>query len=331
MDVRAEASALQQGFTAGGTMSPALMGLPGDKRLAPFLDGSAPLSGIQLLTGVRPVSAAEGRASFEMVVDDRLLDGDGRLPVGILATLADGALGWAVVATLPPGATCATVALHLNLVRPVGLCGSLTADARLVTADDSTALSEVVIADSSANVVAIGTARSVVFGRARRPPPGNVPFWTATRSFDGDSVEVEPTGLDALAHVARTCSVQDLFGIEAASAERGSAKLSMLADKRIEQTMGAVQGGALALFADRAMVTAVHTTLPPAASVYMSDIHLQFARSQAADASPLHAIAEVRHRGRRLALTSVSIVDEKDVVVAFGTGTAVIAETATVD
>ena len=321
MDGTAEVSEPAQEFTAGGTMPPALIGLPGDKRLTPFLDGSAPLSGIQLLTGVRPLRAGEGRASFELVVDHKLLDAAGRLPVGILATLADGALGWAVVATLPPGATCATVALHLNLVRPVGLCGTLTADARFVVADDSTALSEVVITDSSAEVVGIGTARSVVFGRGDRPRSGNIPFRPAAGSPDGELRE-----LDTLAHVLQRCSVQDLFGIELLSAERGAATLAMMADKRIQQTMGAVQGGALALFADRAMVAAVRTTLPPDVNVYMTDVNLQFARSQPADAAPLWAIAEVRHRGRRLALTSVSIVNENGLVVAFGTGAAVLAE-----
>jgi uncharacterized protein (TIGR00369 family) len=322
MDVTAATSRARKTFADGGTMPPALLGLPGDERLAPFLDGSAPLSGIQLLTGVRPVSAANGRAVFEMLIDHKLLDSEGRLPVGMLATLADGALGWAVVATLPAGATCATVGLNLNLIRPVGVGGSVTAEARFVTANDSTALSEVVISDSSGNVLALGTARSVVFGRSRSRS-GNS-FRATTMPYDGDGLTEEPTGSGTPAHAIRACAVQDLFGIEAVSATRGRAMLTMVADKRIEQTMGAVQGGALALFADRSMVTAVRTTLPPDANVYMADVYLQFARPQQADAAPLNAIAEVRHCGRRLALTSVSIVDEQNAVVAFGTGTAVL-------
>jgi uncharacterized protein (TIGR00369 family) len=312
-------------FDAGGTMPPALLALPGAERLAPFVDGSVPLSGIQLLTGVHPVSAADGVAVFRMPAEEKLLDADGRMPVGVLATLADGALGWAVVGTLPAGATCATVSLHLGLVRPIGPDGTLTAEARLVTADNRTAMSEAIITNSSGDVVALGRARLAVFRRSRRGAAkrGGAP---AMHTYQGDGTGVDSNGLGSLAHAYRSCSVHGLLGMAAISAAPGAATVAMLADRRIEQTMGAVQGGALALFADRAMVTAVLTTLPPGASVYMTDVHMEFARFHDADGAPLRAAAEVRHRGRRLALTSVSIVSEHNGTVAFGTGTAVIGD-----
>src|SRR5262249_46121406 len=239
-------------FDAGGTMPAALLALPGDKRLAAFIDGSAPLSGIQLLTGVYPVSAADGVAVFRMPAEEKLLDADGRAPVGVLATLADGPLGWAVVGALPAGATCVTVSLHLGLVRPVGPDGTLTAEARLVTANNRTAMSEAAITNSSGDVVALGRARLAVLTRVRRKSTTR-PTRSVIRRYDGDGLVGGSDGLGSLAHAYRSCSVDDLLGVAAVSATAGRATLAMLADKRTEQTMGAVQGGALALFADRAM------------------------------------------------------------------------------
>ncbi len=314
-------------------MPPELMHLPGHERLAHFVDGSAPLSGIQLLTGVRPVSADRTCAVFELVVGPNLLDRGGALPLGAIATLADGALGWAVVGALRPGSSCATVGINLSLLHGVTRGAKLRATARLVSIDDRTALSSAVIVDADDRIVADGSARSVVYNRG--PIAGGAPYVPpdhvdALRWLDDVPVATSDlAGIDAIQAIMRGERVSEpvdgLLGIEVAACVPGDVTVLMPADTRVEQTMGAVQGGALALLADRAMATAVLSTLPAGLRAHMVDVHTSFARSQAADGQALYARAEVRHRGRRLALVTVTITNAKDELVAFGCGTAAIA------
>jgi uncharacterized protein (TIGR00369 family) len=302
---------------AGGTMPPALLDLPGHERLAYFVDGSAPLSGIQLLTGVRPVYAGGDGAVFRMSVSDDVLDDLARVPIGVLATLADGALGWAVTAALPPGGACATVGLNLAVVRPAEPGATLTAESKLVSYDGRTAMSDVRITDGSGATVARGGARLAVFlqvsvGEVANPAPGFDPLVGERRDVD-------------MRGAALRGPVHDLFGLDLVRIDEGAAQLSMRADKRIEQTMGSVQGGALSLFAERAMVCAAGTTLPAESAVYLADLHMQFARPQRANGEMLFARAKVRHRGRRLAFTSVTLTNSSGSVLAFGSGAAAIA------
>lgn len=298
-----------------GTMPDFLLEMPGRDRLSIFVDGAAPLSGIQMLTGVRPVRAGMDGAVFRMSASDDVVDDLGRVPIGVLATLADGALGWAVTAALPAGAACATVALNLAVIRATAAGAVLTAAATQVSNDGRSAMSEVQITDGSGVLVARGGARLAVFSRGT-VRPGARDAGIAARPFDSASGRLV---------AGFTCPVHDLFGLNVIHLADGAAHLSMRADKRIEQTMGAVQGGALSLFAERAMVCAVSAALGHDANVHLADLHMQFARPQQADGERLVARATVRHRGRRLAFTSVTISNSSGAVLAFGSGAAAIA------
>jgi len=318
----------------GGVMPANLMDLPGRERLERLSDAAAPLSGIQLVTGVRPVSASESGAVFELAVRQRLVDDAGRLPLGVIATLADGALGWAVVGALPAGSSCATVGLNLGLLRETSVGRCLRAEAQLVRLDERSAVSTGIVTDENGRSIADCRARSVVSSRGPKDgggaPPRAVEPMTSTTVADitGAGVGGDLDGMAALRAVTlgerRADPVHDLLGIEVTEYAVGSATLSMAADVRVEQTMGSVQGGALALFADRALATAVRTTLAAGDTTYLIDLQMTFARAHAADGSPLTARAELRHRGRRLALAAVTVSDASSRVVAFGSGTATI-------
>ncbi len=58
---------------------------------------------IHHLTGMKPTSAREGTADFQMPASGWLASPSGFILGGVLAILADGPLGSAIQTTLPPG------------------------------------------------------------------------------------------------------------------------------------------------------------------------------------------------------------------------------------
>jgi uncharacterized protein (TIGR00369 family) len=62
---------------------------------------------------------AEGRAIVELAVDERLNNPMGRVHGGVLAAIADAAMGIAFGRTLFPEQDFSTVDLHIHFMRPV--------------------------------------------------------------------------------------------------------------------------------------------------------------------------------------------------------------------
>lgn len=97
----------------------------------PFSD--APVS---RLIGFRVLPASdedrlEGKATVVLDVDERLHNPMGRVHGGMLAALADAAMGIAFGRTLDPGQDFSTIDLHIHFMRPVR-CNRLTASAHLI-------------------------------------------------------------------------------------------------------------------------------------------------------------------------------------------------------
>ncbi|HUG90130.1 MAG TPA: PaaI family thioesterase [Planctomycetaceae bacterium] len=69
--------------------------------------------------GIEPVEAGEGRAVFEMTVDDRHLRTLGLLHGGVTAALLDTAMGFAAVTVAPEGHHPVTIQINVNFVRAV--------------------------------------------------------------------------------------------------------------------------------------------------------------------------------------------------------------------
>ena len=71
------------------------------------------------LVGMRLTSAGPGIATFEMECDERHHNPMGSVHGGILADLADAAMGYAVISTLSKDETFTTIELKINFLRPV--------------------------------------------------------------------------------------------------------------------------------------------------------------------------------------------------------------------
>jgi len=117
------------------------------------LRGEGERSAVAQLVGFRLVGLAEGRATYELDVDERHANPMGTLHGGILCDLADAAMGTAYAATLEDGETCTTVELKINFLRPVWR-GRLRAEARVVKGGRTLGLTECDVFDVEQRLVA---------------------------------------------------------------------------------------------------------------------------------------------------------------------------------
>ena len=95
-----------------------------------LLKGELPAPPVASLLGIRLASFKEGEAIVTLAAGDSHTNPMGTVQGGVLAALADGAMGWAYMTTLGEGESYTTLEMKINFLRPVWK-GMLTATARL--------------------------------------------------------------------------------------------------------------------------------------------------------------------------------------------------------
>src|SRR5262245_14405564 len=116
--------------------------------------GNTPPVRVAEALGFRVSSVAAGHATVELEADPaRHANPMGTLHGGVLATLADTAMGMAFAAQLGPDETFTTLELKINFVRPVWQ-GRLIATGRVVQAGRTVGLTECDIHDAQGRLVA---------------------------------------------------------------------------------------------------------------------------------------------------------------------------------
>ncbi|HEY3057983.1 MAG TPA: PaaI family thioesterase [Chloroflexota bacterium] len=116
--------------------------------------GEATPPPIAELIGFRPVSVDADQAVFEMDAEpSKHANPMGTVHGGVLATLADTAMGMVYAAQLEDGETFATLELKINFLRPVWQ-GRLVATARVVQAGRTVGLTECDVVDDAGKLVA---------------------------------------------------------------------------------------------------------------------------------------------------------------------------------
>ena len=119
------------------------------------------------LTGLHPVEAGEGTCTFAMPASPWLCSPQPLLYGGAIALLADAALSCAVMTTIKPGASFASLDLKVNYLRPVAPDGRLLhARAQLVHRGRSMALAEAEVFNEDGKKVAVATSSAIVLNRA---------------------------------------------------------------------------------------------------------------------------------------------------------------------
>lgn len=112
--------------------------------------------------GFRLISVSEGEASFEMVIDPaRHANVMGTLHGGVIATLADSAMGFAFASTLAAEESFATLEMKVSFLRPVWRA-TLTATAHVVHRGRTTGLVECRVVDERERLIAHSTCTCLV-------------------------------------------------------------------------------------------------------------------------------------------------------------------------
>lgn len=105
------------------------------------------------LIGWKMTHVEPGLAVFELIADARYANPMGTLHGGILAGLADSAMGMAFAATLAEGESFATVELKINFLKPTW-AGRLHANARLLKRGRNIGLLTCDVVDHEGHLVA---------------------------------------------------------------------------------------------------------------------------------------------------------------------------------
>jgi uncharacterized protein (TIGR00369 family) len=327
----------------GGFADPRILGLSGMDQIRAYLDGAAPPPPPFHLMGLRPTEVADGRATFTMPASAWLLPPAGFVQLGVLAILADGALGCAIQTALPPGQPYTTSDLSLTFLRPLAADGgTITARGSLIHAGTSLAVSESLIEDGVGRPVAHATSRCFLLppldpppdpeGLPSGPPPEALPDDPYLRPVEGRPLTQEEwdrmSGLEVLEALATgrlpAPPLCHLTGMRPVDAEQGRVTFALPATPWLTNPVGFVQGGAMALLADTAMASAAQTTCPPRTTATPLDLRVNYVRPVPADGRDLLGKATIVHRGRSLAIASTDIENADGKRVAMATGTALI-------
>jgi uncharacterized protein (TIGR00369 family) len=318
--------------------NPWLFGLPPVDQLRPFMERLVPLPPIHHLTGLVPVEAGPGTATWAMPASPWWQSAAGPFPGGALAVVGDAALGGAIHTNLSRGMVLATSELSMNFLRPATVdSGTLMARSRIVQAGTRQGLSEARIEDAAGRLLSHATSRLVIrplpFDPPEPPdplpPPQTEEFPTVDPYLRPPEGEVLPQemwdetgGLDLvrmwLKEELAAPPVCQLVGWRIEDADEGSATWSMPASQWFCTGYGTFYGGAIALFIDIGMDIAVTTTIPPGTSFGTLDLKINFLRPVVADGRDLTGRATVVHRGQTIAVTTAEVddADGKRVVVA---------------
>jgi uncharacterized protein (TIGR00369 family) len=149
--------------------------LSGLEILEQQIRGELPAPPISLLTGLWPIAAAGGEATFVCPASEWLSSPIGTVEGGTIALIAETPLVCAVQTLLPPGTSYAPFDFKVNFLRPVRPDGAdLTATGRVIHRGKTIVIATAEVLDAAGRKVAMATGSSMVLpGRPWRsePPP----------------------------------------------------------------------------------------------------------------------------------------------------------------
>ena len=327
----------------GAPAPPAAYGLSGLDGMRLHLQSRVEPPPIRYWCGLEPTDAGPGTATFRMPMTPWLHTYAGMSWGGVLAIVADAALGCAVLTTQPPGTPTTTSELALSVLRPMPMSGSVSARASLVHGRRLTGLSTAEVLDDRGRLIAYGTSRCAVLPTLDVPPVALEEFPVLPpETFDGpylydEPVDAEPMGQDmydrysglelaemVLAGKVAASPVERLLGARLVDVAEGRTTYTLPAHAWLTQPAGVVEGGVTACFADFAMVSAVATTCGPRTAWAPVDLRMVFLRPIPPDGRLITAEASVLHRSRTMAYAQATLTNEDGKAVALAWNTCLI-------
>ena len=263
----------------------------------------------------------------------------GLITGGVLAFLADGPLGTAMMTVLPPLGYMTTSDLSLSFLQPATLDSStLIGRAKLIHGGKSVALSEVSIQDGRGRLLAHGTSRGFLLTAPGAPPREPVEVITydtpdphLRRPVAGQPIDLDRwsriSGLEALRGCVAFENVPPIYhltGLHPIEAADGSCTFVMPASPWLLSPQPVLYGGAIALLADAALSCAVMTTVPAGSSFASLDLRVSYLRPVMPDGGRLTARANLVHRGRSMAVATAELFNEEEKRIALASSSAMI-------
>jgi uncharacterized protein (TIGR00369 family) len=305
---------------------PSSLALSGVDRMRRTVRGVLSPPPIHHLTGLTPTESGFGTSTFAMPASPWLQTTvPGLMSGGVLAFLADGPLGTAIMTVLPPLAYMTTTDLSMNFLRPATLeSETLIGRATLIHGGRSVALSEVSIDDAHGHHLAHGTTRGFILTAPGAPdfePPERGVYKTPDpylRPVAGKPIELEQwariTGLEALRSCIAFESVPPIYhltGLHPIEAGDGTCTFAMPASPWLCSPQPVLYGGAIALLADAALSCSVMTTIPAGHSFVSLDLKVNYLRPVSPDGGVLTSRATVVHRGRSMAVATAELFNQE--------------------
>jgi uncharacterized protein (TIGR00369 family) len=299
---------------------------------------------IHHLTGLTPVEAGFGTSTFSMPASPWLQTTvPGLISGGILAFLADGPLGGAIITMLPPLAYMTTSDLSLSFLQPATVdSGTLVGRARLIHGGRSVALSEVTIDDGFGRLLAHGTSRGFVLtapgtaGAAEPSDPDERPAYSTPdphmrRPVAGSPIPQEDwnrlTGIEAMQRCIdgqASPPIYHLTGLRPTEAAEGSCTFVLPASPWLASPAPVLYGGAIAMLADAALSGAIMTINPAGGSFASLDLKLNYLRPVLPDGGLMTARATLVHRGRSMAVATAELFNDDGKKVALASSSAML-------
>jgi acyl-CoA thioesterase len=106
--------------------------------------------------GLRRTLMEGGRAVFALELQGAHLNPNGIVHGGVVYTLADTAMGAALVSRLEPGERCATLEIKINYLAPA-VAGRLSCEARVLDRTRRIGVIEAQVRDAEARLIAVAT------------------------------------------------------------------------------------------------------------------------------------------------------------------------------
>ncbi|TMC63223.1 MAG: alpha/beta fold hydrolase [Chloroflexota bacterium] len=152
------------------------------------LRGAAPPPPYVRLLNMRFIAVADGSATFEMPSTSELYNPNNVVHGGAITSLADSAMGFAVLSTLAPGENFTTAELHVNFLRAVTAeSGTLRSIGRVVQRGQQVAVAEADVLDQQNQLIARASSTNIILQRRVAQPA-----WAAAPAETAPAVTSEP-------------------------------------------------------------------------------------------------------------------------------------------
>ncbi|MFN2590891.1 MAG: PaaI family thioesterase, partial [Actinomycetota bacterium] len=321
---------------------PGLISLPGLEQFRPFMKRQVPLAPLFHLTGLEFVEVGVGTATAAMPASPWWQSGAGVFTAGVMAFVADAALGGAVHTTLPPKRFVATSQLSMDFLRPAYVdSGRLIARSRLIQVSRTQGLSEATIEDAHGRLLAHSTSRCVLVSLPFDPPDPPASF-PPLEPLEGVDPYLRPaegrlvdrgtwktkSGLEIMRAWVKgelpDPPIACLTGCRLVAVGEGQVTNAMPASEWFCTGARGFYGGVVALQADLAMTGALTTTLETGTALATLDLKVNYLRPVNPDGRELRTSANVVHRGQRVAVMSAEVVDDDGKRVAIASSSAML-------